>query len=87
MKVTFRSRPREIVAEQFNGQPIDGVCWGGERCETAEVHRVPHLHTMHGSQVVVLESGDWVVPEPDGTHYYPIKPDVMKKNYEEIGAS
>jgi hypothetical protein len=42
------------------------------------------VHTMHESQIVVLEPGDWITAEPDGIHYYPIKAAVMEKNYEKI---
>jgi hypothetical protein len=87
----FRSKPREIEAEQFhvaNGATDHaGVCVGGPQCENPELRDMPpaikaHLHTMHEGQSVILEDGDWIVPEPDGVHYYPIKPDVMEKNYE-----
>jgi hypothetical protein len=32
-------------------------------------------------QKVYLEPGDWIVPEPDGEHYYPIKNDIFTKTY------
>lgn len=73
----------EIDAEQFNeGQPIPkGVCFGW-RCGGDS--RIPHLHTMHEGQRVNVTFGDWIVPEPDGEHYYPIKPSAMALNYEPI---
>lgn len=90
----FRSKPRTITAEQFRGGveshgykiPTGGcLCNDGlEENEHGGFHRTWHVYTMHGGQVVYLEPGDWVVPEPDGTHYYPIKDDVMKANYEQI---
>lgn len=43
-----------------------------------------HLHTIHAGQIVRLETGDWVMPEADGEHFYPIKPDVFDANYEPV---
>lgn len=78
----------------------EGVCVGGETCENPAWRKFPrrsddgsfissesikpHLHTMHEGQFVVLEDGDWIVPEPDGIHYYPIKDAVMKKTYRPL---
>ena len=89
MKKRFRRKPTEIEAEQwfpgFAGNDIpEGVCYcvlgqestfgGGSR---------PHLHTAHAGQVVLLEAGDWIVPEPDRPgRFYPIKPDVMEKYFD-----
>jgi len=71
----FRSKPTEIEAWRYDGSPlIKGVC----RCPASDAH---HLHTMHGNQVVALEVGDWIVPEPVEDRYYPIKPDVFDKKY------
>ena len=87
----FRSRPREIEAEQFvdgvetGGYKIPkGVCYCSDGDDPEKLNHRFHVHTMHGNQVVVLEKSDWVVPEPDGVHYYPIKPDVMTKNYDQL---
>ena len=52
-----------------------GVC----RCEK---EASPHLHTIHEGQTVRLEPGDYVLPEPDGEHFYPVKAAIFEKNYE-----
>lgn len=39
--------------------------------------------TVH-DQRCYLSPGDWVVPEPDGVHFYPIKPDIFAKKYEAV---
>lgn len=87
----FRSKPRQIEAEQFrtaNGAlDHEGVCCGGEGCEepTLPYNNYPHVHTIHGpGRSVQLADGDWIVPEPDGIHYYPIKDEVMKANWEQL---
>lgn len=77
----FRSRPREIEAFQYEGIAFSlprGVCL----CSRQVMG--PHVHTMHKGQQVQLQEGDWVVAEPDGQHYYPIKDEVMQTNYERI---
>ena len=42
----------------------------------------PHVHTIHDNQIVVLSVGDWIIPEPDGEHFYPCKPDIFASTYE-----
>jgi hypothetical protein len=44
----------------------------------------PHVHTIHAGQLVNLELGDFVIPEPDGEHFYPCKPDIFEKTYEAV---
>lgn len=84
----FRSKPRQITANQWHvdqEQLVPGECRGGEDCESGpyDVFRRTHVHTLHG-QPMFLADGDWIVPEPDSVHFYLIKDDVMKTNYEEI---
>jgi hypothetical protein len=75
----FRKRPVLVDAWQFNGgEGVRGVC----RCEA--VGEFAHVHTMHANQVVWLEPGDWILPEPDGEHYYPVKSGVFDRTYEPI---
>lgn len=78
----FRKKPVVIEAEQFReGQPIPkGVCFGWS-CKKPDPS-APHVHTIHNNQRVDLEFGDWIIPEPDGVHYYPCKPDVFEATYE-----
>lgn len=75
----FRKRPNEIEAEQYllMNSPR-GVCY----CEEASSLRLPHVHTAHNNQAVFIERGDWIVPEPDGEHFYPVKPDIFAATYE-----
>ena len=88
----FRKKPIEIEAWQYDATLVEdqrGVC----RCETGNGNG-PHLHTMHlvarsddGREIyqtVFLQPGDWIVPEPDGTHYYPIKPIVFANTYDPV---
>lgn len=75
MKV--KTKVRFSDAEQWDGwsNTMKGIC----RCmQTAE----PHVHTAHNNQLVILEKGDWIFPEPDGEHFYPVKPEIFKNNWE-----
>lgn len=77
----FRKKPVVIEAWQWHFQregELRGVC----NCH--EGHWGSHLHTMHAGQIVALEAGDWIIPEPDGKHYYPCKPEVFANTYEPV---
>jgi hypothetical protein len=83
----FRKKPVVIEAEQFLSETADatgfiatpaGVYWDLDG-------KAPRAYvvTIH-QQRVYLEDGDWIVPEPDGKHYYPIKDLVMRLNYGRV---
>jgi hypothetical protein len=74
--VRFRTRLREIEAEQwFPGKEVPGVS------ETVDGEF--YVVTIHG-QRAYLAPGDWVVPESDGVHNYPIKSYEMAARYDPI---
>lgn len=77
----FKSKPSIIDAEQYvkAGKLVKGMCNSQSCYVSGNVQ--PHVHTIHNNQIVNLEVGDYVVPEPDGIHYYPIKPDIFEKKY------
>lgn len=80
MQQKFTKIALPILAEQFQGDPKQlGVCV--ENCD-GHNHRA-HVHTMHEGQTCALILGDWVVPEPDGVHFYPIKDEVFRRTYKE----
>lgn len=74
----YRSRPSTITAEQYTGAGPDptGVFRRPE-------DNTPYVVTIHG-QRCYLSPGDWIVLEPDGVHYYPIKPEIFVARYELI---
>lgn len=78
----FRKLPVVIEAVQWFSGEMDGVCTKNEIAFRED--EPPHVHTMHNNQMVYLSPGDWVVPEPDGEHYYPIKPDIFEQTYEPV---
>lgn len=86
----FRKKPIVVEAEQYTGPefvewnvsvPSDtprGVQWyedGRSNCKH------PFVVTIHGQKTWV-KPGDWILPEPDGVHFYPCKPDVFAATYE-----
>ncbi len=73
----FRKKPVEIEAWQYKGEIVKGVCACVESSNL-------HLHTMHKGQTVDLEDGDWIIPEPDGEHFYPCKPNEFEARYDKI---
>lgn len=89
MMARFRKKPIVIEAEQFlpsKGQwpegvrnTPNGICGcalvGGEGV-------LPHVHTMHMGQGVIVEEGDWIVPDGKPGTFYPIKPDVFALTYD-----
>jgi len=87
----FRKKPVVIEAEQWNGQPIDGVklvgckyCWP-RACLNAvhsEFGPRPHhgeIETLEGAMQV--SPGDWVITGVNGERY-PCKPEIFAKTYE-----
>lgn len=76
----YRKKPIVIEVEQFDeiNKPFPkGIC----RCLQS---RDPHVHTIHNNQIVNITFGDWIIPEPDGKHFYPVKPDIFEQTYEPV---
>lgn len=79
----FRRKPGAVVeAVQYPeyGRLVKGMC-NSITCYSAGNDQ-PHVHTMHAGQIVNLDVGDWILPEPDGIHFYPVKAAVFESTYE-----
>jgi hypothetical protein len=78
----FRKKLKIIEAVQYTrrGKFETGMCTSYE-C-ISNTCSEPHVHTIHNNQIVILELGDWIIPEPDGKHFYPCKPDIFAETYE-----
>jgi len=80
----FRKKPVVIDAEQYveYGKLVKGMCNSltcfSRKCDS------PHVHTIHNNQIVLLEIGDWIIPEPDDEHFYPCKSDIFPTIYEPV---
>jgi len=73
----FRKKPVVIEAFQFNG---DNDPQGVFR---REEDLSPYVVTIHDQRCYVVP-GDWIIPEPDGIHFYPCKPDIFEATYEPV---
>jgi len=74
----YRKKPVIIEAEQYTGNnnPF-GAAKINEEGKS-------FIETMHDGQTVVLEVGDWVIPDGKPDTYYPCKPDVFERTYEPV---
>ena len=81
--MNYRIKPGKIVdVSQYTeyGKLVKGMC-NSQHCY-ASGNTEPHVHTIHNNQIVNLEIGDFILPEPDGIHFYPVKPDIFNETYE-----
>jgi hypothetical protein len=79
----YRKKPVVIEAAQYikYGCLVKGMC-NSRTCH--HTNKEPHVHTIHNGQVVNLEVGDWIIPEPNEVNYYPVKPDIFADTYEAV---
>ncbi|MDQ3919004.1 MAG: hypothetical protein M3348_11050 [Acidobacteriota bacterium] len=87
----FRKKPVVIEAVQWwpnvdhpavnydNAYTVNDAFFGGERL----VREGPYVVTIH-KEKAHLTPGDWIIPEPDGLHFYPCKPDIFRATYEPV---
>ncbi len=76
----YQKKPVIIEAEQFLGERVRGMC----NKPFCFLYDTPHVHTIHQNQAVKVEIGDYIIPEPDGEHFYPCKLDIFEDFYTEI---
>jgi hypothetical protein len=77
----FRKKPVVIEAEQFHEStsPLpfatkSACCLGPDGW---------YVITIHGQETKIVD-GDWIIPEPDGVHFYPCKPDIFEATYDPV---
>lgn len=86
----FRKKPVVVEAEQFHlteDGPSDSAWLRSVRVfcfVECPCDGIPHVHTIHNNQAVAVEDGDWILPEPDGQYFYPVKPDIFEATYEPV---
>ena len=80
--VKYRKKPVVVDAVQWFPGTVTflGVCHLS--CYPYDGDDAPHVHTIHNNQPMRVEPGDWIIPEMNGTHYYPCKPDIFEATYE-----
>ena len=77
----FRRKTQIVEAEQYHygDSAVVGMCLCNDYYPFGA-----HVHTIHNNQGVSLEDGDWILPEPDGKHFYPVKKEIFESAYEPI---
>ena len=78
----YRKKPAVIEAIQYieYGKLVKGMC-NSRSCYNSG-NTEPHVHTIHNNQIVNLELHDYIIPESDGIHFYPCKPEIFEEIYE-----
>lgn len=81
----FRKKPLVIEAAQFfyDGPKVPGVFYPPVSEDGRTYIGDAFVITIHGEKAH-LQNGDWVLPEPDGEHHYPCKPDIFAATYEPV---
>lgn len=81
----YRKKPVIVNAEQFSydGPTVRGVFYPSVSPDGRTYEGDAFVITMH-DQRVYLQSGDWIIAEPDGDHFYPCKDDVFRATYEPV---
>lgn len=71
----YQRKNKTVNASQFLswGEPPKGIQFN-------DMGR-PYVVTIH-KQACFVEIGDWILPEPDGLHYYPVKDEIFKASYQ-----
>jgi hypothetical protein len=92
----YRKKPVIIDAVQYTGendQEIIEFTKGNAVLQSAiggdqngnghpQLYKKLTIETIHQGQKVDLVAGDFVIPEPDGIHFYPCKPNIFNNTYE-----
>ena len=78
----FVKKPIVIDAEPalYGGLRVPGVFYPSVS-EDGQTHIGDAFVVTSHEQRVYLQNGDWVIPELDGEHYYPCKPDIFEATY------
>lgn len=89
----YRKKPVEIEARRFDGENADKIInWitseGGEATFMLEGTKNPkyHLRTIHIETLegtMIARPRDYVIRGIEG-EFYPCKPDIFEKTYEEV---
>lgn len=81
----YQKKPKIIEAMQFRPTELPLPFADRFACRMRP-DRSWYVVTIHGQETNIVD-GDWIIPEPDGVHFYPCKPDVFAASYEPVGGS
>lgn len=83
------TKPRIKLAEQFGGfyatpyPPGVNLEDSSDDPDPAKERYAFYVTTIHG-QKTYIQSGDFIVQEPDGVHYYPCKPEIWLAGHDKL---
>lgn len=77
----FRKKPIIVEAEQF--LPESARLPFGDKGACVFDGQKWYVVTAHGQETTIV-AGDWIIPEPDGLHFYPCKSDIFEATYERV---
>ncbi len=77
----FRKKPIVIDAVQWDGKADQVVVYSETWGLSQEIHF--YVTTAH-EQKVYLALGDWIIPEPEGRGFYPVKADIFAATYDPV---
>lgn len=77
----FRKKPIVIEAEQFHPE-IEPLPFNDRRACALDGEGW-YVVTIHKQRTAIVD-GDWIIPEPDGEHFYPVKPDVFESTFDPV---
>lgn len=85
-KIKVRKKPMIIEVEQFfyDRPRIESVFYPDVSEDGRTYIGDAFVVTAH-DQKVYLQNSDWIFPEPDGEHFYPVKDEIFKNTYEVLG--
>jgi len=72
------TKPKLKMADQL----VEGTPWPSGVFFDAKLN-IMYVVTIHGQKTVV-QYGDFIVQEPDGTHHYPCKPEIWLAGHESL---
>lgn len=78
----YRKKPVVIEAIQFIGNNFDEICrFAGLAVKIVGREQSLHINTLEG--IMKASPGDYIIKGVNG-EFYPCKPDIFEKTYEEV---
>lgn len=83
----YRKKPILVEAEQWMpGKDVKGVQreFIDFSPDAGSSKSRYFVETMHNGQKIYLVPGDYIIPEPDGIHFYPVKAIIFEATYDPV---
>lgn len=79
----YQRKPTTVEVEQYLGKKVKGLC-DNPKCFINLESNSPHVHTIHNNQPVHVKIGDYIMPEPNGTNFYPCQAEIFEATYNRV---